>query len=79
MGISLASGWLSGTLAAGTLGSDGGLGVSVGMGGRDLDIIYFNAMISRSCSSLMEKGDGGDGFSLAGRVGGGRTWDGEAM
>ena len=39
VGVLLSVDWLSGTLAAGTLGSARGSGVSVGVGGRDLAII----------------------------------------
>ena len=48
MGILLAGGWLSGTLAIATLGSAGGSGVSVGVGGREIAIISCNALIARS-------------------------------
>ena len=40
--------WLSGTLAPDTLGSEGGSGVSLGVGGREIAIIYCNALISQS-------------------------------
>ena len=46
MEVSLFVGWLAGTLAAGTLGSAEGSGVSVGVYGRDLAIISYNDMIA---------------------------------
>ena len=58
-----AVGWLSSTLAAGTLGSAEGSGVSVGVSGRELIIIYYNDMIAWSCLYSIEKGDNGGWFS----------------
>ena len=65
MEVSLFVGWLAGTLAAGTLGSAGGSGVSVGVYGRDLAIISYNDMIACIWSSPIENGDDGDGLLTA--------------
>ena len=64
-GVLLSVGWLSGTLVDCTLGSAGGSGVSVEVGGRELAIISCNSLISRSFSSPIEKGDNKDKFFTA--------------
>ena len=63
VGVSLSVGWLSGTLADGTLGSALVSGVLVGVGGREFPILYCNALIARSFLSPIEKGYDEDGFS----------------
>ena len=65
VGVLFASGWLSGTLAAGTRVSSGVSGVSVGVVGRELAIIYWNSLIARSCLYPIEKGDSRDGVFTA--------------
>ena len=62
VGVSLSVCWLSGTLASVILENNGGPGVSVGVGGINISIIYYSALISRSCSSPIENGHNGDGF-----------------
>ena len=59
----LSIGWLSATLAAGTLGSTDGSGVKVVVVGRELAIVSCDDLINRSCLSPIEKLDYGDGFS----------------
>ena len=51
VGMTLDSGWLSVTLAAGNLGISVGSGVLVGLVSRELSNISCNSLISRSCLS----------------------------
>ena len=69
--IVLAGDWLAGTIYAGTLGSAGEyvkgimVGVSVGVDGIDLVMIYCKALIAQSWSSPMENVNNKDGFFTA--------------
>ena len=68
LGVSLKIGWLLGTIAAGTLASGGGSGGLESVYGREIAIIYCNALIAHGFSSQKEKGDYGNRFFTASSI-----------